>query len=56
MSLEIYAYVVPAGETQGEEIHRWSGHDWFKQWWFDLVADEQAIERGACMNPRKRLW
>jgi hypothetical protein len=51
MSMDIFAYAVTAGETQGEEIHRWSGHLWFKQWWFDLVADEQAIERGALHEP-----
>jgi hypothetical protein len=33
-----------AGETHGEEIHRWSGHSWFKGWWFDMVAIEQGVD------------
>ena len=45
MSLDIFAYAVPAGETHGEEIHRWSGHSWFKQWWFDMVAIEQGVDK-----------
>jgi hypothetical protein len=44
MSLDIFAYAVPSGETQGEEIHRWSGHSWFKGWWFDMVAIEQGVD------------
>ena len=45
MSLDIFAYAVPAGETHGEEIHRWSGHSWFKGWWFDMVAIEQGVDK-----------
>jgi hypothetical protein len=45
MNSDIFAYAVTAGETHGEEIHRWSGHSWFKQWWFDLVAIEQGVDK-----------
>ena len=45
MSMDIFAYAVPAGETHGEEIHRWSGHSWFKEWWFDMVAIEQGVDK-----------
>ena len=47
MNSDIFAYAVTAGETHGEEIHRWSGHSWFKQWWFDMVAIEQGVDQPA---------